>query len=328
MSVCFSPWMRLPPGAGPDLAAATTGPVTRVKSGLILRRRLALGLALAAALPLTSFAHGDFEQRHKELTAALALEPGNAALHYELAGVYCIDGHTDWKQARAELDAAEQLAPGRFPVDLLRGKIGLASGRPREALEALQRHVLARPADFEGYQQRARAWRALGDDEACVADYRTALRLAPRATAALIRETAEALAGSGRAEEAVELLAGALQQLGSVPSLVRQALELELATGHFDAALTRADTMRKIWPLPEPWHAKRAVILARAGRLEEARAEWRALLAHIDALPPTRRDSEAVKLVAAEARAALAAPPLAATTTLSQLQTPTPEPVK
>lgn len=165
------------------------------------------------------------------------------------------------------------------------------------------------------------------EPEAYLADCRTALRLAPRANATLVRETADALAAYGDRDAAVQLLAEAVQTLGAVPSLVLQALELELATGRFDDALARVDTLRKIWPLPEPWHARRAAILAQAGRLDEARAEWRALLAHIESLPPTRRASDAVQSVEAEARAALASAAFA-TPKLSQLRPRTRTPTK
>ena len=224
-------------------------------------------LALAAgAVP--GFGHGGFEERHQELTAALAREPDNGALHYQLAEVYCLDGHVDWGRALAALEAADKLGPTPHAVDLLRGKVLLAGGRP-----------------------------------------------------------ADALAAYGDRDAAVQLLAEAVQTLGAVPSLVLQALELELATGRFDDALARVDTLRKIWPLPEPWHARRAAILAQAGRLDEARAEWGALLAHIESLPPTRRASDAVQSVEAEARAALASAAFA-TPKLSQLRPRTRTPTK
>ena len=262
-------------------------------------------------LPAAAFGHNSFEERYEKLTAAIAREPNNAALHFELAEVYCIEGHANWAGALAELDLAEKLAPGRHPVDLHRGRVLLASQRPAEALAALDRHVQARPEDHRGYQCRARAWQALDKKEECVADFRTALRLTPTVDSMLAREAADALYANGNKDEAVDLLAATLRKLGNVPSLITRAMELELATGRFDDALARVETMQKIWPLPEPWQARRAAILAQAGRLDEARHAWRTLITHIDRLEPPRRESDVLKKLRAEARAALASPPLA-----------------
>jgi len=85
-------------------------------------------------------------------------------------------------------------------------------------------------------------------------------------------------------------------------------MELEIMTGQFDSALTRVDQLQQFAPRPEPWMAKRASLLAQAGRVSESRAAWQSLLAHLSALPNLERGSKPMNLLAEQARQALATP--------------------
>src|SRR6185295_16944792 len=96
---------------------------------------------------------------------------------------------------------------------------------------------------------------ALGQTEASLADYRAALLTAGPPEPDLVRETADELAALGRPDEAVEVLANGIEKLGPIPSLTLRAMDLEMATGRFDAALVRVDAMQKTAPRPEPWMA-------------------------------------------------------------------------
>ncbi len=98
-----------------------------------------------------------------------------------------------------------------------------------------------------------------------------------------------------------------IEKLGPIPSLVIRAMDLEIATKNFAAALTRVEAMRQSAPRPEPWMAKRASILAQAGRIQESRAAWQALVEHLAALPNLERGSHAMSKLTAEAKQALAA---------------------
>jgi hypothetical protein len=84
-------------------------------------------------------------------------------------------------------------------------------------------------------------------------------------------------------------------------------MELEIITGDFDSALKRVDQLQKFAPRPEPWMAKRASLLAQAGRIADSRAAWQSLLAHLSALPNLERGSKPMKLLAEQAHQALAA---------------------
>lgn len=265
-------------------------------------RSLAVFAALALAIP-TALGHGAIDERIAELTADLALAPGDVTLRFQLAEAHC--QHEDWQAALRELARVEELAPGRFPIDLLRGRTELGARRAGEAKAALDRFLAAHPRNPQALVFRARALELLGKPDACLADFRAALAASTHPEPDLFQEAAEALAFRGHRGEAVRVLAAGIAKLGPVPSLVLEAMSLEIGTGQFDAALSRVDAMQKSAPRPEPWMAKRASVLEQAGRRAEARAAWEALIVHLAALPNLERGSHSMSLLAEQAQQAL-----------------------
>lgn len=248
--------------------------------------------------------HGGFHERLAQLAVALEKSPNDPALHFELAD---LNGqHGDWQMSLLNLDRVEELAPGKFQTSLLRGQAWLTGGQPGKAKTALDALLAGQPEHARGRLLRARAARRLGDVAGSLADYREALRRTPTPDPDLLQETADALAAAGFAEEAVQVLAAGIEKLGPIPSLALRAMEVEIATKNFDAALTRVEALRKSAPRPEPWMARRASVLAQAGRIEESRAAWQALVAHLEALPNLERGSHAMSKLAEDARQALA----------------------
>ena len=268
---------------------------------MVLRIKL---LAILCLLPALALGHGALHEKIDNLRAAVAKKPDDAVLRRKLAAVYC--AHGDWQQALGELERAELLAPDCPEVDLLRGQALLSGDRPAEAKKSIDEFLAVQPPNAQALRLRARAFAELKDPERSRADYRASLKLGVT-DPDLVLESADALNANGHAEEAVQLLAAALAQVGEIPVLVRRAMELEISTGQFDSALKRVDRLQKFAPRPEPWMAKRASLLAQAGRVSESRAAWESLLAHLSELPNLERGSKPMNLLAEQARRALAA---------------------
>ena len=257
---------------------------------------------LACRIP-GAWGHGAIDERIAELTEDLVKSPGDASLHFQLAEANC--QHEDWPAALLALARAEELAPGKFPSDLIRGRVALGTGEPADAKKSFDHFLAGHPGNPQVLVLRARALAQLGKDEACLADYRAALAASKNPEPDLFQEAAEALVFRGRDEEAMRVLGDGIAKLGPVPSLVLKALGLELAAGQFDSALLRVDVMRISAPRPEPWMAKRAAILEQAGRSDDARAAWQALAAHLAALPNLQRGSHSMSTLAEQAQQAL-----------------------
>jgi tetratricopeptide (TPR) repeat protein len=230
--------------------------------------------------------------------------PSDPALRLELASLY--GSHGELKLALKNLDRVDALAPGKFQTDFLRSQAFVVAGDFRKAKEALDRQLASHPESSKAWLLRARAEQHLGQDEASLSDFRETLKRTPSPEPDLIQEVADALAARGFQDEAAQVLAAGIEKLGRIPSLVLRTLDLEIAAGNFDAALRRVAEMQKDAPRPEPWMARRATILAQAGRTDEARAAWKALSDHLASLPPPERTSHALTQFADEARQALA----------------------
>jgi len=270
-------------------------------------RRSAVAGALASLLFFLAagllFAHGGFDERIASLTEEVNKNPSDAGLRFELANLHA--QHGDLKLALEQLDRIDALAPGKFLTDLLRGEAYLVTSDFKKAKEALDRQMVSHPENGRVLLIRARVERQLGQIPACLADYREAFKRTPSPEPDLVQEVSEALASNGFQEEAAQVLAKGIEKLGKIPSLVLRAIELEIAAKNFDAALRRVDEAQKEAPRPEPWMARRATILTQAGRIEESRNAWKALLAHLASLPEHDRASRAMRQLEDEARKAL-----------------------
>ena len=267
----------------------------------MVARTLAGLLFLFSAEPL--FAHGGFHERIDSLTEEVDKNPSDAGLRFELANLHA--QHGDLKLALEQLDKIDKLAPGKFLTDLLRGEAYVVASDFKRAKEALDRQLVSHPENGRALLIRARVERQLGQIPACLADYREAFKRTPSPEPDLVQEVSEALASNGFQDEAAQVLAKGIEKLGKIPSLVLRVIELEIATKNFDAALRRVDEAQKEAPRPEPWMARRATILAQAGRVDESRNAWKALAAHLASLPEHDRASRAMKQLEDETRKAL-----------------------
>lgn len=262
------------------------------------------GLAFFAALPVAASAHGDHDARIAAILERLKANPDDPALHYDLARTN--REHGDWQISLLNLDRVDALAPGKFSTDLERAQSWMAGGDPAKAKAPIDRFVSTYPDVPAGWLWRARVQAKLKAEKESLADYREALKRTPSAEPELIYEVVEIMEVLHLPEEAADLIDGHLKRLGNNPGLVMKALELETAVGRYDAALARIDEIQKAAPRPEPWMARRASLLAQAGRINDSVAAWKALFAHLQALPAAERSAHSMLMIAEQAQTALA----------------------
>ena len=233
----------------------------------------------------------------------IAADPDNAAHWFHRARLDFL--HGDWMRSLKDLETVERLAPGKYPVELSRGQAWMAGDKFPQARKALDAFVKSHPEVAEGFATRAKLMMKLDDPAAAAADFQQALAKTKSPEPDLYLATADALIAAKRPREAVLTLDAGLAKLGAIPSLANRALETELSLGAFDPALARVAAMRRSAPRPETWMAKRAAILARAGRLDESRSAWIELRQHLLSLPDKQRDSHAMSVFLDQTRTAL-----------------------
>lgn len=252
-------------------------------------KKLLMTLLLACSMA----AHDEIVEQIELVSRQIAADPENAMLYVQRGELYRIN--QDWASALADVDRAAKLDPSLTIVLYARGMIELESGRPAAARASLDRFLALEPRHSPAHLARARALVRLNQPEAAVADYYAAIANVHPPTPDLYHERAMLLVSLGRVDEAIGSLDAARSTLGTVTSLQRLAIDLELAAGRYDAAVGRVNALAARASRKEAFLVLKGDILARAGRMEEARATYREALALIAALPETHRNSAATR---------------------------------
>jgi tetratricopeptide (TPR) repeat protein len=249
-------------------------------------------------------AHEGLHEQIVAVTAKIKRDPKNASLYLQRGELHRL--HRDWRHAAADYDRAARLQPSLTIVDLARGKMLFESRRLQQAKFVLDRFLREQPNHVEGFITRARVLARMGARVQAAQDFTQALTLAPTPEPELYLERAQVLAEDERyIEDALRGLDEGIHRLGPLVTLQLLAIDLESRRKNYDAALSRMDLIAAQSERKEMWLVRRAEILRNAGRIEEARATFKAALFAIESLPPDRRQNRAVIALELRARSGL-----------------------
>ena len=265
-----------------------------------------MGFAVFAILTMfPEPAHEGLDLQIARATKEIEARPDDAELYLQRGELHRL--HEDWAAAKADYDRAEKLDPKMAGVDLARGRLWLSAGDAKEAKKCLDRFLAREPGSAPGLIERGRSLVRLGRRLEGVEDYTRALAGADRHKPEWYLERAEALRAEGptRLEEAVRGLDEGIRKLGPVVSLRLLAIDLDLESKRYDAALSRVEEIARQAERKDPWLVRRGEILRQAGRNPDAREAFLAALASIEALPPSRRAAKYTQELETKARAAL-----------------------
>jgi len=251
-------------------------------------------LAAVIGLPAAAIAHGPIHERIAFVSARIERDPSNAQLYVERGELE--REHHDFKAALADFDRAAALDPHLTTLDLNRARAWFDAGDWRRARDALDRFLGDHPNHAAGRAMRARVRFKLGDIAPASEDYTHAIALRPDPDYYLERAHAQAAAGPASVGRALRGLDEGVAALGPVMSLQLAAIDLELGSKRYDAALARLDRILERAPRKEEWLARRGDILRAAGRRDEARATYQAALGAIAMLPAERRTTATTRL--------------------------------
>ncbi len=247
--------------------------------------------------------HGDVHDRIVALTTQIAQTPSNAALYFQRAELYRVDG--DFTNALIDLNQAAKADPSLRRVDFCRGRVLFEAGRPQEAVAPLNKYLASQTEDSEAFTTRARVLRKIGNYKSATEDYTRAIQQTRTASPELFIERADSFRGLGKFEEALRGLDEGIRKMGPLVTLELPAIDYEVALKRYDAALARIDTVTARLQRKETWLVRRAEILKQAGRGAEARKNYLEALAAIDRLPPSHRSTRATLDLETRIRAAL-----------------------
>ena len=249
-------------------------------------------------------AHEGLHEQIVAITAKIKRDPKNASLYLQRGELHRL--HRDWRRAAADYDRATHLQPGLIIVDLARGKMFFESRRFQQAKFVLDRFLHQQPNHVEGFITRARVLAQMGARVESARDFTQALTIAPTPEPELYLERAQVLSEDERyIEDALHGLDEGIARLGPLVTLQLSAIDLESRRKNYDAALGRLDLIAAQSERKEMWLVRRAEILRNAGRIDEARATFKAALSAIESLPPDRRQNRAVTALELRARSGL-----------------------
>ncbi len=233
------------------------------------------------------YAHGGYHVEVELLNERLAQNPTDPDLHYRLALAHA--SHDEWRLLLDSVDQLETYGGEAYPLAYLRGRAWNIAKRYDPALKELNAFIKQHPKHAHAHSERGLTFYRTHRYASAVTDFRRAIDL--KAKPALEDFTALALAqhAAGQASEATATMDEGLTALGPSPALLGVAIDIETENAAWNPLLRRIDAMQSVAPAPEPWMLRRAQVLESAGRPEEARKAWQALLGHLEGLPFERR---------------------------------------
>lgn len=250
-------------------------------------------LCCGLLFPCSLLAHGVTTEQIQRATEMIQREPQNPQWYLRRGELYRLNGN-----ARAALEdyaRAEKLAPQLCEVNFLRARLYFDAQAPEMTELLLSQFLQQQPHHTEALLLRAQAYTRLAARQSAIADYNLAIALQAEPKPEHYLARAELQLADKRPADALAGLAEGLEKLGPLVVLQQRALEIEVQSKRWNAALTRLDALMNQSPRRESWLVQRGEILWKAGRRAEAKASFTAARAAIAQLPETLRNTPAMR---------------------------------
>lgn len=249
-------------------------------------------LLLLCASGLTVFSHGVLDAQIADATRAIAADPNNAQLYVRRGELHRL--HRDWPHALADFAQAERRAPADPAYLLGRARVHYDCSLDREAIESLNAYLARRPGSELALVLRAQAHSRMGAHKPAAADYAAAIRASQEPQPDWYLGRAIALAALADDAGALAAIDAGLARLGPLPSLEQWAISHLESRKRYNDALTRLASIIARTERKETLLARRAELLAAAGRVAEAREANRQALEAWQRLPERIRQTRAM----------------------------------
>jgi tetratricopeptide (TPR) repeat protein len=255
--------------------------------------------------PRSAAAHGALLIRISEMTQQINTATNDLAnLYLQRGELYRED--ENWTAAWQDYAHAQQSNPKLDGVDLCRANLLAASGNLPRAKAMFDKVLAAEPVNAKALLGRARLLVRMGQPEPAISDYRRSVVLDHLPEPEAYLELARLLRNQKRDKESLDALDAGIKKFGPIPLFETEAINLELAANHAEAALRRLEQVIRREVRKEQWHAQRGDILLSAGRSTEARKAYLDALAAIQVLPRRLQISPPLQALTARINSSLA----------------------
>ena len=262
------------------------------KLGLPRAWRFVFVALVSLCLSRPTLAHDGLHERIATATREIEEAPKVAALFVARADLY--RQHAHWDLAFEDLKSARDLGGEETELDLVRGELLHDLRSEKIASEALDKFLSQNPRHTRGLSVRAVVLEALGEYRLAANDWSSIIKWSQQLRPDHFVSRAQCVSklGDKHLAEALGGLDEGLALLGSLPSLHLCAVELEVRTAKFDAALARIERLIATTQQNGSWLAKKGDVLATAGRNKEAKLAYEDALRAISKLRPKRRRTQ------------------------------------
>lgn len=216
-------------------------------ANLMTRLKGMFRFSLLLSLLITSSAvwsHGDVHHRLRQLSRQIDRDPENIDLLLKRGEMYLVERHGD--EAFAEFNRVLALAPQRHEVWFLLAKSQMLLNHHDQALASVDQYL--QKADNDASRRRGQLlkgeilsvaghWQAAGNA------YLQAIELSNPVEPDSVLFAVAAFRQGGNIDQALAVLQTGIERLGPLAALHEQALELEMLSGRYDAALRRVEEM-------------------------------------------------------------------------------------
>ena len=249
---------------------------------------LLITVVVTLIAPLPVAAHGPGLGKIDSITTEIANTGEQAALYAKRARVY--QNNHMWQQSMSDFDRAAELDPQNLEYDLDRAQLSFEAGEFLRALDFINLYLLRHDSSNEALLIRARSHRALGQYLQSIESYQLALADLSGFDGSPMPEWyfefADTWVLAGEKQNALQVLQQGIDQLGEIGVFQLRAVELEVDLGLYDSALARIDQLLAKARRKDLWLTRRADILSKAGREEEAQRTYEQAYAALQGLPP------------------------------------------
>lgn len=257
-------------------------------------------VAVLTGRPTLILAHGDAHELIENVSALIVESPNDAELFLRRAELNL--AHGDLKAAEGDYLQARKLQPNLDVVSLGLARIRNEQGRTKETLKLLETFLTAQPKHTGGRVLRAELLEKKGEWKKAELDLRTAAAASTEPQFTTLH--AQLLERHGQAAEAVRCLDAASRSHGRLPVLEQLALDIQERAGLTDQALKRLDEFITREPRPDIWLVRKAKLLTKNGRAEEAKMAWNQAASAFERIPAHKRETKSNKAMAKEIQAA------------------------